>query len=79
MSLRIEMDLLTEVGVCPSLTCTELACAEGCFPNGHCKLLLAIDNGEVLHVAFPSCIISLYSAGCWDVAALQCLGDALTF
>lgn len=77
MSLQIKMYLPTEEGMWLSLTWTELACAEGCFPNDHCKLLLVTGAGEVLHMAFASCIISLCSAACRDVAAPQCLGDAL--
>lgn len=82
MSLWIEMYLLTEEGMCPSLTWTELACAEGCFSNDHCKLLLVIGAEEVLPMAFAGCITSLCSAGCWDVgccsaAALRWCSDTL--
>lgn len=78
MSLWIIIYLPTEEGMHLSLTWTELACAEGCFPNDHHKLLLVVGAGEVVHTAFSSCIISLCFAGCWGVAAPQHLGDAVT-
>lgn len=73
--------MMEELGPCfQALHCLE---EETCAPKPY-SAFEKLSNPALLQGSGPmgaigSCIISLCSTGCWDVAAMQHFGSALTF